>query len=65
MPFKSKAQKRFMFAAESRGDIKPGTAERWQAETKKTLPETVVVSHVDDHPEAAKQKSDFHAKVKK
>ena len=41
MPFKSKAQQRYMFAAESRGDIEPGTAERWAKETKniKDLPE--------------------------
>jgi hypothetical protein len=32
-----------MFAAESRGDIEPGTAERWAKDTKdiKHLPETV------------------------
>ena len=41
MPFKSKAQQRYMFAAESRGDVEPGTAERWAKETKniKDLPE--------------------------
>jgi len=41
MPFKSKAQQRFMFAAESRGDVPKGTAERWAHETKsiKKLPE--------------------------
>ena len=42
MPFKSKAQQRFMYAAEARGDVPKGTAERWQAETKdKSLPERV------------------------
>lgn len=43
MPFKSKAQARFMFAAEKRGDIEPGTAERWAKDTKsiKALPEKV------------------------
>lgn len=43
MPFKSKSQQRYMFAAESRGDIKPGTAERWAEETPnmKKLPESV------------------------
>ena len=65
MPFKSKAQRRFMYAAESRGEIKPGTSEEWQRKTKKTLPETTVVSHVDSDKEASKQKSDFHKKVKK
>lgn len=41
MPFKSKAQQRYMFAAESRGELKPGTARRWAHETKsiKKLPE--------------------------
>jgi len=41
MPFKSKAQQRFMFAAQARGDIKPGTAERFAKATPsiKKLPE--------------------------
>jgi hypothetical protein len=33
MPFKSKAQQRYMFAAEKRGDLPSGTAERWARET--------------------------------
>jgi hypothetical protein len=43
MPFKSKAQQRFMFAAESQGKLKPGTARKWAHETKdmKKLPEHV------------------------
>jgi hypothetical protein len=45
MPFKSKAQERWMFAAEKRGDVKPGTAERWAVDTGKgvlkKLPEHV------------------------
>ena len=43
MPYKSKAQQRYMFAAEARGDIEPGTAKRWAKETKdiKDLPERV------------------------
>lgn len=43
MPFKSKAQQRFMFSAESRGEVPEGTAERWASETKniKKLPEYV------------------------
>lgn len=42
-PFKSKAQQRFMFAAEARGDVAKGTARRWAHETKgiKKLPERV------------------------
>jgi hypothetical protein len=40
MPFKSKAQQRWMFAAESRGEVPKGTARRWAHETKniKRLP---------------------------
>lgn len=40
MPFKSKAQQRFMFAAEERGELKRGTARRWARHTKniKRLP---------------------------
>lgn len=43
MPFKSKAQQKFMFAAESRGDVTKGTAEEWAHKTKniKQLPEHV------------------------
>jgi hypothetical protein len=33
MPFKSKAQQRFMFAAEDRGDLSKGTAKRWAKHT--------------------------------
>jgi len=49
MPFKSKAQQRFMFAAESRGDLPKGTAKRWAHHTDdiKDLPE-----HVSDKKEA-------------
>jgi hypothetical protein len=41
MPFKSKAQQRYMFAAEARGELPKGTAERWAHETPdiKKLPE--------------------------
>lgn len=43
MPFKSKAQQRFMFAAEDRGDLPEGTAKRWADHTPsfKKLPEKV------------------------
>jgi hypothetical protein len=43
MPFKSKAQARFMFAAEKRGDVKKGTAEEFAKATPdiKKLPEKV------------------------
>lgn len=41
MPFKSKAQQKYMFAAEGRGDLPKGTAKRWAHHTKniKKLPE--------------------------
>jgi hypothetical protein len=43
MPFRSKAQQRFMFAAESRGELPKGTAKRWAHHTDdiKHLPEKV------------------------
>lgn len=43
MPFRSKAQQRWMFAAEARGEVPPGTARRWMEETPnfKRLPERV------------------------
>jgi hypothetical protein len=40
MPFRSKKQQRWMFAAESRGELPEGTAHRWADETDfKELPE--------------------------
>lgn len=41
MPFKSKSQQKWMFAAEARGEIKKGTAKRWAKHTPsiKELPE--------------------------
>lgn len=41
MPFASKAQQRFMFAAEARGEVDEGTARRWARETPdlRVLPE--------------------------
>jgi len=43
MPFKSKAQQKFMFAAEARGEIPKGTAKRWAKHTPniKRLPKRV------------------------
>jgi hypothetical protein len=43
MPFKSKAQQRWMFAAEARGELPVGTARRWARKTKsiKKLPERI------------------------
>jgi len=40
VPFKSKAQRRWMHAAEARGEVPKGTASRWEHETKdESLPE--------------------------
>jgi hypothetical protein len=43
MPFRSRSQQRWMFAAESRGEVPEGTAERWAKHTSsiKSLPEKV------------------------
>lgn len=45
MPLKSKAQMRYLFAAEKRGDVPKGTAEKFVKETPKKslkkLPERV------------------------
>jgi hypothetical protein len=43
VPYKSKSQQRYMYAAEERGDVEEGTASRWSKETKdvKGLPERV------------------------
>ncbi len=36
MPLKSKAQQRFLFAAQARGEVPKGTAEKFVAETPKS-----------------------------
>jgi hypothetical protein len=42
VPFKSEAQRRWMYAAEARGDVPKGTAKKWQKHTgAKDLPEKV------------------------
>ena len=46
MPFKSKAQQRYFYAAEDKGKIPKGTSKKWQKETKKKLPERVKKSDV-------------------
>lgn len=45
MPFKSKRQQRWMFAAEARGEVPKGTAKRWARETK----------NIEDLPEKKKK----------
>lgn len=42
MPFKSKAQQRWMYAAEARGEVPKGTASEWESETHGKLPERVM-----------------------
>ncbi len=44
-PFVSQAQRKWMFAAEARGEVKKGTAERWAKHTPKikSLPKKVVM----------------------
>lgn len=41
MPYKSQAQRKWMFASEKRGEVPKGTAKRWAHHTKsiKRLPE--------------------------
>lgn len=52
MPLKSKAQERFLRAAEARGEVKKGTAERFREETPKRklerLPERLTA--INDAP---------------
>lgn len=54
MPFKSEAQRRWMHAAEARGEVPKGTASRWEHHTKdkKNLPE-----HVSKEPAVKKTES--------
>jgi len=48
MPFTSRAQQKWMFAAEARGEVPKGTALRWAHHTPniKKLPEHVVMSAI-------------------
>jgi hypothetical protein len=50
MPFKSNAQRKWMFAAEKRGEVPKGTAERWAKHTPKSkdLPEHVKTAMFED-----------------
>lgn len=63
MPFKSKAQQRFMFAAEERGDIPKGTAREWAHKTKniKKLPEHVKKSSAEMAEEVVKKTAQFES----
>jgi len=60
MPFKSKAQMRWMFAAEERGEIPKGTAKRWAEHTKNIdkLPERKRKKDEKDN-ESSKEKKAF------
>lgn len=57
MPFKSKRQMRWMFAAEERGEVPKGTARRWAHETPniKKLPEKKKEKKKGEHTKAATQ----------
>lgn len=55
MPYKSKAQMRLMFAKESAGEVKKGTALRWAHETK----------NIKGLPEHKKKRSHFVERLKK
>lgn len=55
MPIKSKAQQRFLFAAEARGELPEGTAERWVEHTHTDLKKL---------PEHVKKKKKKHGHVK-
>lgn len=49
MPFKSKSQRRFMYAAEARGDVPKGTAKKWEEHTPKDKPLPEKVASVRSH----------------
>jgi hypothetical protein len=55
VPLRSKAQQRFMFAAEARGDLPEGTARRWARHTPaiKSLPERAGGDKADGDKKAA------------
>jgi len=59
-PFKSKAQQRFMFAKERRGELPKGTARRWAHETPsiKSLPEkkAMLIEKIARTPSTINQK---------
>ncbi len=64
MPFRSKAQQRFMFAAEARGELPEGTARRWAHETPsiKKLPEKVGGETLQEHIFSTRAKVHRHLK---
>jgi hypothetical protein len=58
MPFKSEAQRRWMYAAESRGEVPKGTSKTWEKHTKKkVLPETVAKAKPNQLVRLAKAKA--------
>lgn len=65
MPYQSKAQQRFMFAAEARGEVPPGTAREWAHETPdiKKLPERKHPKKEDE--ERVKKKMSIEERQKK
>ena len=57
MPFKSEAQRRFLHAAEDRGDIKKGTSHEFEAKTHGKIPERL-------HPKGTYPKLNKYLKKK-
>lgn len=59
MPFKSKAQQKFMYAAAARGDVSQKTVDKFAAATKsfKALPQRVK-KHADHGTEPQKHSDD-------
>lgn len=57
MPFKSKAQMRWMFANENKGEVPKGTAEEWAKKTKniKNLPEKVEKDKMEKESELRRE----------
>lgn len=51
MPLKSQAQRRFLFAAEARGEVPAGIAKRFMAETPKN-----VLKRLPEYVDKAKEK---------
>jgi hypothetical protein len=52
MPFRSKAQQKWMFAAESRGEVKPGTARKWAHATQEQGGKDAI-EHLPEHVKKA------------
>lgn len=67
MPFKSKAQQKWMFIAEKRGELPKGTAKRWAKETPniKSLPAKINRKKMKNTKKTKRKKRKFIFKKKK